>query len=174
MSDIIFSRNVIEFTKVASEYCTFIENYDSMKRKQFLETAQKILALLYLKVSLLPVIEGDEAETPEKTVTEVDYNFLLEKISAKLGQFDSYQEVFLPEMQFSDVHLSSSISENLCDIYQYLKDFIFAFRIGTSDIMTDALWECQNNFKEYWGQKLVNGLRAIHSLIYSERGLNEN
>ena len=38
--------------------------------------------------------------------------------------------------------------------------------------MNDALWECKNNFEEFWGQKLVNVLRAIHSLVYSE-ALNE-
>ncbi len=173
MSDIIFSRNVIEFVTVANEYCSFIENHESMKGRQFVETAQKIFALLYLKASLLPDVDGDNADSPEKVVTEVDYNFMLEKLSSKLGRFDSYQEVFVPDMQFSDAPLEASISENLCDIYQDLKDFIFAFRIGTSDIMTDALYECQKNFKEYWGQKLVNGLRAIHALIYSENNLDE-
>jgi hypothetical protein len=34
------------------------------------------------------------------------------------------------------------------------------------------LWECQNNFETYWGQKLVNGLRAIHAVIYNN--IDEN
>jgi len=170
---IVYSKNVIEFVTVANEYCTFIENNSAFSQKQLVEKAQKIFALLYLKASLLPDIDGENAETPEKCVTEVDYNYLLETISAKLGEHDGYLEVFDPNMQFSDAPLESSISENICDIYQDLKDFIFAFRIGTVEIMADALWECQNNFKEFWGQKLVNCLRAIHALIYSENSLNE-
>jgi len=27
--------------------------------------------------------------------------------------------------------------------------------------------ECRQNFENYWGQKLVNSLRAIHRFIYS-------
>jgi len=33
--------------------------------------------------------------------------------------------------------------------------------------MNDAVWECKQNFENYWGQKLVNSLRAIHRFIYS-------
>jgi hypothetical protein len=29
------------------------------------------------------------------------------------------------------------------------------------------LFVCTENFKIYWGQKLVNALRALHSLKYS-------
>ena len=170
---IVYSKNVIEFVTVANEYCSFVENNASFSQRQFVEKAQKIFSLLYLKASMLPDIDDENAETPDKYVTEVDYNFLLESISSKLGEHDGYLEVFDPNMQFSDAPLESSIAENICDIYQDLKDFIFAFRIGTVEIMTDALWECQNNFKEFWGQKLVNGLRAIHALIYGENNLNE-
>ena len=70
-------------------------------------------------------------------------------------------------MQFSDAPLTSSISENLADIYQDLKDFIMLYRTGDELVMQEALWECQENFRTYWGQKLVNGLRAVHALVYS-------
>ncbi len=40
--------------------------------------------------------------------------------------------------------------------------------------MSDALWECKKNFEEFWGQKLVNVLRAIHTLLYSENLLDED
>jgi hypothetical protein len=47
--------------------------------------------------------------------------------------------------------------------------------------MNDAVWECRLNFENYWGQKLVNSMRAIHKFIYSgeeigkvENDVNEN
>jgi len=76
-------------------------------------------------------------------------------------------------MQYSDLALEASISENIADIYQDLKDFILAYRIGTLDVMNDALWMCRNNFEQYWGQKLVNGLRAIHNLVYGITEIDE-
>jgi hypothetical protein len=171
--NIVYSKNVIEFAAVANEYCNYLENQQSLSMKQFISTLQKLLPLLYLKTSMIPYIPGDEVETPEKCLSEVDYTFLLNKLTLRFGSNDAYLEVFDPAMQFSETPIESSIAENLCDIYQDLKDFIFAYRMGTTEIMTDALWECKNNFEQYWGQKLVNVLRAIHSLIYSEAILDD-
>lgn len=170
---IVFSKNVIEFVTVANEYCAFLEKHEQHGRREFVEKIQKLFPLLYLKAGMLPEVQGDNAETPEKFLSEVDYNFLLNNLTRKLAQFDSYKEVFDEGMQFSEEALESSISENICDIYQDLKDFLVSYRIGDVDIMNDALWECQNNFKNYWGQRLVNALRAIHNLIYGEQNLDE-
>lgn len=168
LNELVYSKNVIEFVTVANEFCSFAENNASYSRFHFVDKAHKILPLLYLKACLLPEIDDENVETPEKFLNEVDYNFLLNKISSKLGQYDGYQEVFDEGMQYSESAIEATISENICDIYQDLKDFLMAFRIGTVEIMTDALWECRNNFANYWGQKLVNGLRALHSIRYGD------
>ncbi|MDA3817201.1 MAG: DUF5063 domain-containing protein [Prolixibacteraceae bacterium] len=171
---IAYSKDVIEFVTVANEYCAFIENHASIKRGEFVEKVQKIYPLLYLKASMLPDVEDENVETPAKYVTEVDYSFLMQKISEKLARFDSYQEVFDADMQFSEGAVEASIAEDICDIYQDLKDFLMAYRVGTTEIMTDAIWECQKNFSEYWGQRLVNSLRAIHHVVYSDDDINED
>ena len=119
---IVYSQNVIEFVAVANEYCNFVENYAQVNRSAFIERMQKMFPLLYLKAALLPQIDDEEVDTPEKFVNEVEYNFLLNRISEKLGQFDSYQEVFDEGMQFSEAAISASIADNICDIYQDLKD----------------------------------------------------
>ena len=173
-SEVVYSKNVIEFATVANEYCSFIEAVDQFKRKSFITRVQKLFPLLYLKATLLPVPDIEMSDDlPEKYVSEEDYNFILHKLKEKFGQFDSYQEVFDPSMQFSVDALEASISENITDIYQDLKDFILSYRIGTLEVMNDALWECRNNFEQYWGQRLVNGLRALHLLVYGDADLDE-
>ncbi len=173
-SEVVYSKNVIEFATVANEYCSFIENVDQFERKNFITKLQKLLPLLYLKAVLIPAPDLELSDdTPEKHVSEEDYNYILNKLKLKLAQFDAYQEVFDPSMQYSEEALESSISENIADIYQDLKDFILSYRIGTLEVMNDALGECRNNFEQYWGQKLVNGLRAIHNLVYGLADLEE-
>ncbi|MDE5701651.1 MAG: DUF5063 domain-containing protein, partial [Bacteroides sp.] len=61
-----------------------------------------------------------------------------------------------------------NISEDLADIYQSLKDFIFVFQLGLNETMNDSLAICQEQFKEYWGQTLVNTLRALHDAKYHQ------
>lgn len=70
-------------------------------------------------------------------------------------------------MKYSETPISASISEDLTDIYQDIKNFITIFERGITENMNDALYVCMENFKAYWGQKLVNVLRALHSLKYS-------
>ena len=170
-SEVVYSKNVIEFTTVALEYCNFVESVDHHSRKDFISKIQKIFPLLYLKASLLPATDDENDEIHEKFVTEDDYNFVLKKILAKIGEFDSYQEIF--DQKMNDASFDGSIAENITDIYQDLKDFLLAYRIGTVDVMKAALLECQTNFEQYWGQRLVNGLRAIHNLVYGDADLDE-
>ena len=172
-SDVVYSRNVIEFATVANEFCTFTEAVSDLTRKDFLGKLQKMFPLLYLKASLLPGLNEleDSEDTPEKFVTEEDYNFILRKLSSKLGEFDSYPEIFEPGITLGEATIEANISENVTDIYQDLKDFILSYRIGTAEVMRAALWECRNNFEQYWGQKLVNGLRAVHMLVHGNASI---
>lgn len=169
---IVYSKNVIEFVTVANEFCLFIESTDSISREDFVSKIQKILPLLYLKATLIPKIESTFEEVNEKFVTEEEWNLVHKKLATKLGKFDDYLEVFDPLMAESDKPIVASISENLSDIYQDIKDFLMLYRIGTLEYMNDGLWECYENFLNYWGQKLVNVLRAIHNIRYNVE-LNE-
>jgi hypothetical protein len=75
--------------------------------------------------------------------------------------------VFLPDMAYSDTPIKKCISEDLADIYQDIKDFIFIFQLGLNETMNDSLVICKENFGNIWGQKLVNTLRALHDVKYN-------
>ncbi|MDP3916341.1 MAG: DUF5063 domain-containing protein [Bacteroidota bacterium] len=173
LNSIAYSKNVIEFITVANEFCSFLERSESLETPDFLGRLQKILPLLYLKASLLPEFEFEADDDLEKFVSEMDYNLIQQKILRHTGANDDYQEVFLSEMQFSESALTASISENVTDIYQEMKDLVMSFRMMNDEVMEQAIWECKNNFSQLWGQSLVNSLRAIHNLIYAENTQDE-
>jgi hypothetical protein len=173
LNELVYSKNVIEFVTVANEYCGFIENIGNYTTAQALSIAQKILPLVYLKATLLPEAEKIFDEETEKFLTEIDYNILLQRWLQKLGEHDSFREIFNPGQDPGEDPLESSISENLIDIYQPVKNFISAYSLGDSEVMNDALSECVFEFREYWGQRLVNALRAIHLLIVSDIDFDE-
>lgn len=164
----IFDKNVIEFVTVAAEFCAFLERAEQMKRAKFVDTALKILPLLYLKASLLPPCETVGDELPETYVTEELYEILRMNLAGLMGEKDDYLEVFVPDMAYSDQPIKKNISEDLADIYQDIKDFIFVFQLGLNETMNDALAICQENFGMLWGQKLVNTLRALHDVKYNQ------
>ena len=88
-------------------------------------------------------------------------------LAAILADRDDYLDVFVSDMKYSDQPITRYISEELADIYQDIRDFIFVFQLGLNETMHDALAICQENFRLYWGQKLVNTLRALHEVRYA-------
>lgn len=167
-SKVIFDRNVVEFVTVAAEFCKFLEQADGAKRSAFVDTALKMLPLLYLKASMLPPCETMGDEAPETYVTEETYEVLRMNLAGVLAERDDYLDVFVSDMKYSDQPITRYISEDLADIYQDIKDFIFVFRLGLNETMNDALAICAENFRLYWGQKLVNTLRALHEVRYAQ------
>ncbi|MBQ7822871.1 MAG: DUF5063 domain-containing protein [Bacteroidaceae bacterium] len=168
MDKIIYHKNTIEFITVAKEFCSFIEQAPTYNRKNFTDTAVKILPFLYLKACMLPECEEPEdMYISEKFVTEDVYELIRNHIASLMGNQDSYLEVFMADMQYSDTPIVAYISEDIADIYQDVKDFVSIYRIGIEEQKYEALYNCRTNFKNYWGQKLTNVLRPLHSIVFS-------
>jgi hypothetical protein len=166
-SDPVYSRNVVEFVAVANEFCKYAEHASELKGDELLKILQRILPLMYLKVSLLPQLDPFFEDGNEKFVTEADWTDLNESLKEKFGTANDYLEVFDEKINETEGPVISSISENMADIYQDIKDFLLLYQTGTGEVMNDAVWECRMNFENFWGQKLVNSMRAIHKFIYS-------
>lgn len=172
-SDPVYSRNVVEFVAVANEFCKYAEHASELKGDEILKIMQRILPFLYLKASLLPQLEPVFEDGNEKFVTESDWNIINNAFKSKLASANDYLEVFDEKIKDSEGPLTSSISEDLADIYQDMKDFLLLYQTGTNEIMNDAVWECRLNFENFWGQKLVNTLRAVHKFLYSGEEITE-
>ncbi len=171
----VYSKNVIEFVAVANEFCSWLENCPNMARSEFVDTGRKMLPLLYLKASVLPKSETMlEDDFLEKYVSEEEYQQITNQVLLKMGPYNDYLEVFTADMQHSEEPLTASISENLADIYQDVKDFLMSYRTAVTEIMNDALIELVNTFEEFWGQRLVNVLRAMHEIAFRGEDLDED
>jgi hypothetical protein len=165
---IVYSPAVIEFVTVTAETCLFLEHATEFSRTDFVQKIVKILPLLYLKTSLVDIPESVFDDVPERFVSEEDYVYIKEQVEQLLGPDDSYLETFHPDMAISDTPIAAFISENLADVYQELKDFAANYQLADVDTMNDALVFCLEAFGEHWGQKLLNALRALHAIRFSD------
>ena len=174
LNQVVYSKNVVEFVTVGNEFCNLIEKVQKFSVVENLHKLQKIMPLLYLKATMLPKTEKVLEDELEKYVTELDYNMLQQKWLQLLGEHDNYHEVYDPSIQFGDEMVTASISESLLDVYQDLKDFLTSYSLGDESIMNDALYDCMYHFEDSWGQRLVNVLRAVHMLVYSDIDFEES
>lgn len=166
-SQVIFERNSVEFVTVAAEFCAFIERCEGQKRAEFVDTLLKILPLLYIKASMIPECEVMGEDGLEAFVTEDDYEVIRLNLQELMADRDDYLDVFVEDMKYSDTPIRKSIAEDLTDIYQVVKDFVCQFRSGLNETMHDALAQCRDHFIGYWGQTLVNTMRALHEVKYN-------
>ena len=124
-AQVVFDKNTVEFVTVAVEYCGFIERSGEMTRHNFVDTILKILPLLYLKASMLPKCEQLGMSAPESFVTEEDYEVVRMTVAGILRDKDDYLDVFIEDMRYSEMPIRKTISEDLADIYQDIKNFVW-------------------------------------------------
>lgn len=173
-SNPVYQQSVIDFVSVANDFCLCLEEAEFRGIREFIDKLNGILPALYLSARKLPEFDDRYDELAQRFIDEQDYEFLRNKLSRKLGQYDAFEEVFEENrMEYEDA-VGASISEYLADIFQDVKDFILLYQLGSEEVMYEAVWECRQNFINFWGQKLVNVLRAIHNLNYSPEELEEN
>jgi hypothetical protein len=163
--DDLYSRKVIDMLTVANEYCLFMEKAEDYTKEKVFEYLQKLLPLIYLKASLLPDIPVNDENAAEHFVTEEQWENLFNTLSIKFGSDDIYYFIDLNEKSHSDP-VKASLSENLTDLYQDLKDFVLLYQKPLRSSQENAVRDCRNLFETRFGYRLVNAQQAIHHVVF--------
>ena len=163
----VYQQPAIEFVTVAVQVCIYLEKVSEHEREEFLDKLLSLLPLLYLKARLVTKADLELDGYTEQFVTEQEYEDIRQAIALQLGSDDTYLEVYMEDMRYSDEPITAFISENIADIYQELKDLACNYQTQNESVMNDALVACLEAFEQHWGQKLLNVLRPLHALSLS-------
>ncbi|MBP5317868.1 MAG: DUF5063 domain-containing protein [Paludibacteraceae bacterium] len=155
----VYAKNTVEFVTVAVEYCLYLEHIREKNAEDLCTVMQKMLPLLYLKASLVEKPVAIELADAPVYVTEIEYEQMRLAVSELLGGQDDYL----------NGDEACSLSEDLTDIYQDLKDMAMNYKSGDRELTEAALGNCLDNFEDYWGRKLLLALRHLHELRYSDK-----
>lgn len=159
----LYSQPVLDLITVSTEFCKYLEQCQGKKTYDFCHVMRGLLPMIYLKATLL----DDVPEVPgwnERKLTEADYNYIRNNVADVLGEHDDFLDVFVEDFKYSENPVLCTISENLADIYQQLRELVETFREGYDDAMQVELFDAIEEFNLQWGQKLLNALRAIHDI----------
>ncbi len=162
---------LIHLVALCSDYCITLENAVEMKIDELVKSLLGYLPRIYFEFL---EIEADEdssldgllfsSSTTNSSLEESQYELLRGRLSTIFGGNDTYLETFEKDMKYSDTPIATSISENLCDIYQPLYNFAVEVRESEGNNLENAYRECKESFDEYWSQTLCNVMRALNSL----------
>jgi len=137
---------------------------DDVQAGAFARQVRNALARVYLAAALLgppTVPENDDvANTPPR---EGDSAALREKLRARLGEHDSFIDVYDPS-KLADENvepIERSLSLELVEIDEDLAEAIASFE----EARVDALWDVRWAFENHWGQHAVACLRPLHEIV---------
>jgi Domain of unknown function (DUF5063) len=160
----VYSEEVVTFVRAANETATFFEEIKGKDGLTFINGAAKHLSEVYYAMLKVGDTESITEMAPEPTVSEQDWSDIFQRIAALLGPHNEFLRP-AEEGEFDDSDLvSHTISEDLADVYQELRDFTSLFSRGLEDLMNDAVWEVKVRFLEHWGKKLLRSLSSLHDL----------
>lgn len=160
-------KQILEMLTVSNEYCMFIEKAYDYSKEEILQYIHRMAPLLYLKGSLLPEIKIENPEAYERFVTEEVWENIFNELRNKFSKDDEFW--FIDEVTFNgDEIAKGSMAEQLTDIYQDLKDFVFLYNKNTSDAILNAVAECRHLFYVNWGYKIIRIQKQVHHLLYQE------
>lgn len=157
------SQNVLEFYRVAYEYCIFTEKISEKNIDEILDFYLKIGPLVYLKGKLLPEISPEYPETSERYVTEEEWAEIFNAFRAVMGENDEYHTVNYEDFNPYE-SVKASLAENFSDIYQDLKDFLLLYGKNSQAARENAIHDCRSLFDVRWGPRLLGNLRYLHYL----------
>ncbi|MBR1426721.1 MAG: DUF5063 domain-containing protein [Paludibacteraceae bacterium] len=160
----IYQDPTIAFVTVATRLCLLLEHAGENEPAAFRRQLLSYLPVLYAHAQELTIPEYRLDGEPERFVGELDYAIVTNAVAALLGGGDSYLDIYHHDAHYLDEFVSRTISEDLADIYQELKDMAANFSSGNEDVMNDAVAACLDAFHDHWGDKLLSALRAIHRL----------
>jgi hypothetical protein len=164
--EIVFSRKVVEMITVANEFCIFAEEIAKYDKMHILAYLDRILPLLYLKGSLLPDVVVSDESANMRFVTEEQWQDCYNDLKRILGKEDSF---FINENAVTDDCVKYSLSENIADIYQDMKDFVQLYQQNTMATRENAVFFCKLYFESQWGCRAIRSMFAIHHLLYGNQ-----
>ena len=167
LNQAVYSPLVLEFLSIAQKYCLFIEEIDRHEKNEIFDAMHKALPLLYVKGSLLPEVYVEDFSINEKYVTAEHWQDIFNELRRKFGNDDEYW--FIENDNPLNDLVKGSISDNLTDIYQDMKDFVILYQKPIRDAKKIAVWEIKELFRAHWGVRAVNLLKVIHYKLYNEK-----
>lgn len=160
----IASSEVIELYKAAHDFCLTIEEHYKFDKEFFFRYCQRILPFLYLRGALLPECECYDWIDNDRYVTSETWQDIYNSL---LSLFEDKNTFFYWNNSLKEP-IESSMSENITDIYQDLKDFVFLYSKPSFYAKSNAVYYVRRWYYERWGYLILLTLQNMHHNVFQQ------
>jgi hypothetical protein len=157
----VYAKNTLEFLTVCNDFCLTLSTSE-LEMASVTDYLVKVLPLLYLKATLLPDVEVASPELNQRFVTQEEWETLFLRLRKTFGMHDEFW--YIDPNGEAQEPVKGSISEHLSDIFQDLQDFLLLYQRNSLDAKENALNAISGSFKLYWGYRLVDVHKTLHSV----------
>lgn len=158
--------NQLAFLALSNEYCRALEGAPEADPEEFATAMCKLLPRLYISATDLPEPAFPGESYLPAALTEDGYDAAARGVRQLMAEHDTFLEVFVEDMKYSDTPITASISEGLADIYQVLFNLIDSAADAPAEVIDEYLQSVKEDFAAFWSQTLCNTLRALNALRY--------
>lgn len=167
MDETTLSNNDLAFIALCNEFCAAIENAQSVEVSRFVDEMLRLLPRIYISATdIKSDMTFGEGAYIAPSLTEDIYDTLRQNIAALMGEDDTFLEVSVEDMKYSDTPIAATVSESLADLFQVFYDFLETCRDAPNDLIAEALACVRESFAEYWSQTLANVFHALNAIKF--------
>lgn len=158
-------KNTIAFLALCKEYCVAVEGVSDTELPAFIDTMLRLLPRLYISAADIPQSDTDDYYVTQ-ALTEDYYDNVRRRIECLMGEDDSYLEVFVDDMKYSDTPICASIAEGLADLFQVFYNILATIADDAAEpqVVFGVVSAARDDFYGYWSRILCNTLRAINDI----------
>ena len=153
-----YDKHIEEFSKIAQEYCTWVETKESKANDAFY--AQILLSKLYCWGIQLPDCETTD-EFENDSIPLHDHSEVVKLFSDFPVSY--YSQVFNAEIIPSEEPCIGDVIDDLADIYKDLKDGLWYLE-NTSTV--DAVFQWRFSLGVHWAR---HALGAMYAMLCHEK-----
>jgi hypothetical protein len=155
------------FGVVATRFCSVVDCALSIEKTDLLAQIYQILPKLIDEAISLPDVELSDSDDravgkAKARQGEKEWGQLYNSLKEKLGEWDSYHQVFDPTED--EEAIPGSLADDLADIYRDLKEGLVLSETHRA-CPEDMIWHWRLLFYSHWGKHAMDALLAIHSRL---------
>jgi uncharacterized protein DUF5063 len=154
------SRAADEFHRLAQRYCRLVTDHRAIPPKRLLANLHQLIPALYASGLRLPT-STTAGDGKHRKLTHREWFQLFRGLRARLGNRDSYREVFDGYDRKDRDVVRGSLADDLADIFRDLSNGLQCWRAGDRK---NAIREWRFGVDYHWGEHATSAMRALYWL----------